>query len=735
MIKHMSKVISLVIVLGMVIAGLAVVLPSINAQAPANKTQETKITEPIAMDVDSMMTKAIMDPRAEPYPSYGLSMLKPGANYSIGSVALYKTGSSGKWYYNGTSFSPLTSHPSSFMTFTKLGDNKNCEVWVANDLTFFPGDARNANPGKYVTVNQTQAQYMADQFNNSILPKMTHYFSAPPARDGENSIYKSQGMPYFGANVTGKAMIMVFNIVDDLFKDPTYPGGFVGGFFSSVNSKDYDRNIINLDNYDWKNRSGPESVLTHRFEYEASVAHEWQHMLMDIANPNQATWLNEGCSMYAEVLGGYPFGFWHALYFLATPDNSLTIWGDQSDYNILADYGAVGLFVTYIGDHFGATMIKDMANSKEIGVDAVNSALVASGSPSWDMNKVFNYWRLANLVRSNSPGNGAFNYKSVDLNFYAPYLYLLTGYTQGMHLLDYSTNEGYIQSRSNHFGLTLDLDGIPVGNGKLGPYSTDYIQVNGESDWAAFLNSFGLKYQFGGDLQTHTGWQEVTLPTGEGAMWSDDGDLIDWQMWGQADLHGIASPQLTINTSYSVEQGWDFVFVQVSTDGGLNWTSLSNQYTILSHDTDAMPSIVANLPGLTGDSGGFVTMSFDLGNYKGQNIMYRFRYMTDWGGHYGGIYIQSVKIDGKSVDLASLMTNSPPPANTDFMVSIYCPGATGMDGIYHLPVIMNLKLSSITESTLRTLTSYVVYPELYIIISPESGPADYGFGITNFGFV
>ena len=36
--------------------------------------------------------------------------------------------------------------------------------------------------------------------------------------------------------------------------------------------------------------------------------------------------------------------------------------------------------------------------------------------PDWNFNKVFNYWRLANLIHSDTPGRGMYDYTSIDLD-------------------------------------------------------------------------------------------------------------------------------------------------------------------------------------------------------------------------------------------------------------------------------------------------------------------------------
>jgi bacillopeptidase F (M6 metalloprotease family) len=85
--------------------------------------------------------------------------------------------------------------------------------------------------------------------------------------------------------------------------------------------------------------------------------------------------------------------------------------------------------------------------------------------------------------------------------------------------------------------------------------------------------------------------------------------------------------------------------VQVSTDGGQTWNSLANVHTTDVHDPSAHPKVVENLPGLTGSSGDWVTMSFDLSAYAGQDILIAFRYVTDWANVHDGWYIDNVYVD------------------------------------------------------------------------------------------
>ena len=85
---------------------------------------------------------------------------------------------------------------------------------------------------------------------------------------------------------------------------------------------------------------------------------------------------------------------------------------------------------------------------------------------------------------------------------------------------------------------------------------------------------------------------------------------------------------LVFDTKYNIELDWDFGIVQISTDGGLRWTSIDNATTTTQHNGGAIGSIVSQLPGFSGVAD-WSTQTFDLSAYAGQTVLLRFRMMTD----------------------------------------------------------------------------------------------------------
>ncbi len=111
--------------------------------------------------------------------------------------------------------------------------------------------------------------------------------------------------------------------------------------------------------------------------------------------------------------------------------------------------------------------------------------------------------------------------------------------------------------------------------------------------------------------------------------------------------------ELSFWTWYEIEDLWDFGFVQISTDGGSTWTSLANSDTTSDHDPNAHPDVVANLPGFTGNSGGWVQETFDLTAYDGESVLVRFLYVTDWATELTGFFVDEIAITDDSGELFS----------------------------------------------------------------------------------
>ena len=427
---------------------------------------------------------------------------------------------------------------------------------------------------------------------------------------------------------------------------------YVAGFFDPAYDfhDPHDRNIIHVDCWRWDQSVSslgtqwiaghPELNVSRPYVYDGTLAHEFQHLIHNDWNPSDEAFMNEGCSMYAEYLCGFGIDPSYINSYFYTPSNSLTDWGDQGDINILADYGESALWAIYLSDHFGGTnFIKHFVQAGIPGIDGVNAALAFFGYKKTTFDTVFHDWRIANIIHTDQPGQGKYNYKSINLN--DPSIIPIKVFPEsGVPVPQTDATTAF---RPPPDGVITILNN-PTGVTTLGPYSSDYIKF---TDW----KKPGFIYFDGDNIATY-GW---TYNTTDGAWFSGFGNMMDASLVGQA-LVNAANPTLTLVTKYGIETNWDFGFVQISTDSGQTWTSLSNAYTTSDYLTDVV-AIQDNMPGLTGynpDWPGWTTMTFDLTAYAGMNVMMNFRYMTDEFVNYEGWFIQGASVSGAALTLTPI---------------------------------------------------------------------------------
>ncbi|MEU3046032.1 immune inhibitor A domain-containing protein [Streptomyces sp. NPDC006984] len=125
--------------------------------------------------------------------------------------------------------------------------------------------------------------------------------------------------------------------------------------------------------------------------------------------------------------------------------------------------------------------------------------------------------------------------------------------------------------------------------------------------------------------------REVTttvVKPAEGSMqwWSDMGDDLRNTLTRSVDLTGASSASLELDGWWDIEADYDYLYTEVSTDGGANWTPVDG-----TSDGQAIPRDAGDKPALTGPSEGHRALAYPLDAYAGQKIDLRFRYQTDGG--------------------------------------------------------------------------------------------------------
>jgi immune inhibitor A len=127
---------------------------------------------------------------------------------------------------------------------------------------------------------------------------------------------------------------------------------------------------------------------------------------------------------------------------------------------------------------------------------------------------------------------------------------------------------------------------------------------------------------------------------GENMWWSDSGDDLENSMSRTVDLTDADTAALTLKARYEIEAGFDYLYVQASTDGGTTWTSLDG-----TAGGEPFVRTAANQPAISGSSGGeWVDVNVLLNAYAGGAIELRFLYDTDGGVAPDGFFADEVSV-------------------------------------------------------------------------------------------
>lgn len=125
---------------------------------------------------------------------------------------------------------------------------------------------------------------------------------------------------------------------------------------------------------------------------------------------------------------------------------------------------------------------------------------------------------------------------------------------------------------------------------------------------------------------------------GGGFSWhSINNNSTDHSLAATAPYPVGVNDSLKFSLWYDIESNWDYLYVQVSTDGGESYVNLPGNLT-----TNSNPNGTNHGNGITGTSGSFVLATFDLAAYAGQDVLFRFSYVTDGFVLGEGVYIDNI---------------------------------------------------------------------------------------------
>jgi hypothetical protein len=210
------------------------------------------------------------------------------------------------------------------------------------------------------------------------------------------------------------------------------------------------------------------------------------------------------------------------------------------------------------------------------------------------------------------------------------------------HALVFGVSKRRITTPSLRSSVNLDN---PDANDEPGaaPNGADYVllrRADGRTLKGRRLRS--LRFEGARELPPiPLGWTVVSDDPdrpGNPVLWSGNGNNTDAAAVTSVTVPA-ADPTLRFLAKYGAEEGYDYGYVQVSTDGGATYTTIAGNHTV-----DAPLG-----PGLNGTTDGFEEESYDLSAYAGQAILIAIRYVSDGGVNEGGLRVDDVTVGPTTV--------------------------------------------------------------------------------------
>ena len=344
------------------------------------------------------------------------------------------------------------------------------------------------------------------------------------------------------------------------------------------------------------NAAGGRSGNPRDATYDILVAHELQHAIHKLSDPDESTWVNEGLSVLAEQI--VPTGSRANYFLISCSPTQLMAW-PSTPGAASCNYAGAGLLMRYLRNNYPGPdgtlrqLIAQPANGLR-GIDAYLSAIGANV----DALELMADWGVAN-------------------------------YLDGRSTFDpYPNLEAQAAATSQ-----LDSDG------KLSKLFTQFA-----ADYIALPREPGnYTVEFQGDTTTPL---LLGLDGTAGSFWhAGSEDSAAYSLTKEFDLRSANvddDATLSLLLRYDTEENWDYLYATASTDNGQTWQVL--QSPSMRDTAEVAVGSAMFAAGFTGTSGKssnpqWVLEELDFSDFVGERILFRLLYLTD----------QSISLEGVSL--------------------------------------------------------------------------------------
>ncbi len=294
------------------------------------------------------------------------------------------------------------------------GYNWNAENFTTDVYYSVPSTCRGVGKHCYVFVENTS--WNAGLVNQTAVDSVINAFDNSTPANPNKGIYETD-VDTFGnpPNVDNDPLIVI--LILDIKDGYNGSGGYTAGYFDPANETGQSGNspvemyYMDCNPTNLTTSYGLETALS-------TCAHEFQHMINFNYHYNfstgqsypELTFINEGLSMVAEMVCGYPASM-QSLYAGET-NISLTTWRGSNATLVLNDYARTQRFFLYLKEQFGVGILKQVVLDQQdygaVGMTGLNDVLEKDYSTS--LGKVILNWEIANGL-NNTSVNPAYGYK------------------------------------------------------------------------------------------------------------------------------------------------------------------------------------------------------------------------------------------------------------------------------------------------------------------------------------
>jgi hypothetical protein len=161
-------------------------------------------------------------------------------------------------------------------------------------------------------------------------------------------------------------------------------------------------------------------------------------------------------------------------------------------------------------------------------------------------------------------------------------------------------------------------------------YGADYISIECAGDYTLTFTGSAV-----------TGLLPTDPYSGKYAFWSNKGDESDMTLTREFDFTNATAPiTLSYQVWYDLEEDYDYVYLEVSEDGGISWQIVTTPW-----GTGEDPSGNSYGWAYNGATNDWIREDVDLSQYAGKKVLVRFEYVTDAAVNGEGFLLDDVSID------------------------------------------------------------------------------------------